>query len=357
MTERRIRVSIVGASGYVGGELLRLLLKHPLTTVAQATAESHVGRYVYQVHPNLRGHSRLRFEPLAQLEPCEVLFAALPHGQTSSLMDCLAQLSERVIDLSADFRLRDPELYRRYYAPNHSQPDWLEQFVYGLPEIKRAELRGARYVAGTGCLAATGLLGLYPLVAGGVVTSGPVIIEAKVGSSAAGASPNLSTHHPERSGVLRSFAPTAHRHTAELAEQLGLAAAVHGGQLRSRDIHFSATAVELVRGVLITAHCFPRSKTSERDLWQLYREYYAAEPFVRIVKERKGIYRYPEPKLLAGTNSCEVGFEVDPDTNRIVIMAALDNLMKGAAGNAVQAMNVMLGIEETTGLDFIGLHP
>src|SRR5262249_44857603 len=192
-------------------------------------------------------------------------------------------------------------------------------------------------------------LGLMPLFKSGVVRDQEVFIEAKVGSSAAGNESNLSTHHPERSGAVRSFQPTGHRHTAEIMQELNF----HG----TPRVHFSATAVELVRGVMATAHLFLREDLDEKELWNIYRSTYANEPFLRIVKERKGVYRYPEPKILAGSNYCDIGFEKDPHTGRVVVMAALDNLMKGAAGNGVQAMNVMAGWEETLGLQFPGLHP
>jgi LysW-gamma-L-alpha-aminoadipyl-6-phosphate/LysW-L-glutamyl-5-phosphate reductase len=181
------------------------------------------------------------------------------------------------------------------------------------------------------------------------------VVEAKVGSSAAGATPGAGSHHPDRSGAVRSFQPTGHRHTAELIQELGQimgAGALHHGL-----IAFSATAVELVRGVLITAHVFVNELTDERALWRLYRETYQHEPFIRLVKERNGVYRYPEPKILAGSNYCDIGFEFDAEQQRVVVIAALDNLMKGAAGNAVQALNCMHGWDETLGLTFPGLHP
>ncbi len=167
-----------------------------------------------------------------------------------------------------------------------------------------------------------------------------------MGSSEAGNSPSPAGHHPERSGCVRSFAPVGHRHQAEMIQALG-----------EFELHFSATAVEMVRGVLSTAHVFLRDDVDERDVWQLYRQAYVQEPFIRLVKDRRGVYRYPEPKILAGTNYCDIGFAKDPHTNRLVLISAIDNLMKGAAGTAVQAMNVMMGWAETTGLEFTGLHP
>jgi len=339
-----IRASIVGGSGYVGGELLRLLLGHPHVEVQQVTSQRYAGRYVYSVHPNLRGRTRLQFSPLDALQPCDLLFLALPHGQAAERIDAFAGLAERIIDLSADFRLRDAAAYRTWYGWEHPAPAWLERFVYGLPELHREELRGARYASGVGCNATAVILALWPLARAELVEG--VVAEVKVGSSEGGTQHSLASHHPERSGAVRSFAPTGHRHQAEMRQELG-----------DLELHFSATAVELVRGVLCTAHVFLREPLEERDVWRIYREAYSGEPFVRIVKERRGVYRYPEPKILAGSNFCDVGFERDPNSNRLVVISALDNLMKGAAGTAVQAMNVMLGWEETAGLEFTGLHP
>lgn len=344
-----VRVSIVGASGYVGGELLRILLGHPHVEVAQVTSESNAGKFVYHVHPNLRKVTNLKFVSVQDLKPVDFLFLALPHGSSMFRIDELLGLAERLIDLSADFRLRDPDDYVRYYGHQHPRPELLCRFVYGVPEIRRDELKLSQWATGAGCLATATILGLAPLFRRGVVWEDRVIVEAKVGSSAAGNKPSLATHHPERSEAVRSFQPTMHRHTAEVEQELTFG-------LRPR-VHFSATAVGLVRGVLVTAHVFLKEDLSEREIWGIYREAYGAEPFVRIVKEKGGIYRYPEPKILTGSNFCDVGFERDEASDRLVVMAALDNLVKGAAGNAVQAMNVMMGYDERAGLEFPGLHP
>ncbi len=339
-----INVSIVGGSGYVGGELLRLLLGHPHVNVQQITSQQHAGSFVHGVHPNLRGATRLKFSPIEALEPCDLLFLALPHGRAAEQIDHFATLAERIIDLSADFRLQDTAAYEEWYGRSHPAPEWLNKFVYGLPELHREALREANYVSGVGCNATAVNLALVPLARAGLIQQ--AIIEVKVGSSEGGNSFSAASHHPERSGALRSFAPTGHRHQAEMIQELG-----------SFDLHFSATAVELVRGILCTAHLFLNQDLDEKEVWQLYREAYGSEPFVRIVKERKGIYRYPEPKILAGSNFCDIGFEKDERSNRLVVISAIDNLMKGAAGTAVQAMNVMLDYPETTGLTFTGLHP
>ena len=344
-----MKVSILGGSGYVGGELLRLLLDHPKVTVAEVTSERLAGKLVATAHPNLRRRTDLRFGRLEDLDPCDLLFAALPHGSFAQKFGELRSVAPRIIDMSADFRLRSPAAYRRWYGHDHPNPAALADFVYGIPELHRADIAGAAYVTGAGCLATTAILALRPLFLEGVVANREVYIEAKVGSSAVGNKESASSHHPERSGAVRSFQPTGHRHTGEIVQELS----DHGAPT----VHFSATAIELVRGVLVTAHVRLTQDLDTKALWKLFRAAYGHEPFIRIVKEARGVFRYPEPKILAGSNYCDVGFERDADGDRLVVLAALDNLMKGAAGNGVQAMNVMASWDERTGLDFPGLHP
>lgn len=339
-----LRANIVGGSGYAGGELLRLLLAHPQVEVAQVTSQRFAGRFLHGVHPNLRGATRLKFNRIDDLLPCDLLFLALPHGRAAQQIVHFDGLSDRLIDLSADFRLRNPTLYETWYGTAHPRTVWLDRFVYGLPEIHREELREAQYVSGVGCNATAVNLALFPFARRGLIDR--AVVEVKVGSSEAGNSASLAGHHPERSGCVRSFAPVGHRHQAEMIQELG-----------DFELFFSATAVEMVRGVLSTAHLFLSEDVSERDVWQIYREAYGQEPFVRLVKDRRGIYRYPEPKILAGTNFCDIGFAKDPGSKRLVVISAIDNLMKGAAGTAVQAMNVMMGWPERSGLEFMGLHP
>lgn len=343
----KVSVSIIGGSGYTGGELLRILLDHPEVEVRQATSGSHLGEYVYQQHPNLRKRTQLKFSAPDMVEPVDVLFLAMPHGESQSRIDALSAIAGKIVDLSADFRLRDEQLYQRYYGEAHKAPAWLSKFVYGLPELHREEMKTASYISGVGCNATAANLALYPLVKAGLLDAArPVIVDIKVGSSEAGASPNPGSHHPERSGVVRTFSAYGHRHTAEVIQELGLS-----------DVHLSMTSVDLVRGALAAAHAFVKPGVTEKDLWRAYRAWAEAEPFVRLVKDRRGIYRVPEPKILAGSNYVDVGFDLDPDTGHVVAMAAIDNLMKGASGSAVQAMNLICGFEETAGLHFPGLHP
>lgn len=347
----KLTVSIVGASGYAGGELLRLLLDHPQVEIKQATSERNAGSYIHFTHPNLRGRTRLQFVSANELKACDLLFLGLPHGGAMERIERFTTLAPRIVDLSADFRLRNPDDYLKWYGKPHTNPAWLAKFVYGLPELYRDVVRNTHYVSGVGCNATATNLAIYPLFAAGVVEAERgVICEVKVGSSEGGNASSDATHHPERAGVMRSFAPTGHRHTAEVLQAIGLTGV-------ETEVHLSATAIDNVRGVLATAHLFAKPGVTEKDLWRAYRQIYRNEPFIRIVKEGAGIYRYPEPKILTGSNYADVGFEYDPETRRIVALCAIDNLMKGAAGTAVQCMNLMLGWEETMGLTFPGLHP
>ena len=343
-----IRAAIVGASGYAGGELLRLLEAHPRVEVSQITSQTYAGQYAYFVHPNLRGQTALRFSPLADLGVCDLLFLALPHAQAMDRIEQFASVAERIVDLSGDFRLRNPADYPRWYGREHPAPDWLPRFVYGLPELHREELVDAAYASGTGCNATVTVLALWPLYRRGLVRE--TVVEVKVGSSEGGNKPSQASHHPERAGVVRTYSPMGHRHIAEMIQELHLSPERPG-------LHFSVTSVGIVRGALATCHCLLREDLAERDVWGMYREDYGAEPFMRLVRARRGIHRYPEPKILSGSNYCDVGFVADPDGGRLVVIAAIDNLMKGAAGNAVQAMNVMYGWPEILGLEFPGLHP
>lgn len=342
-----LRVSIVGASGYTGGELLRILLFHPHVEIAQATSESHAGEYIYQQHPNLRRRTQLQFVSQQALQACDALFLALPHGEAQKKIDHYLSLAPKVIDLSADFRLSEAALYKKWYGEDHAAPQHLGRFVYGLPEVQREAMKTADYVSGVGCNATASILALLPLVRASLLDPDkPIIVDVKTGSSEGGATVNPGSHHPEKSHSVRAYAPTGHRHTAEVIQELGLC-----------NVHLSMTAVDLVRGVLAAAHAFVKPGTTEKDLWKAYRAAYNAEPFVRIVKDRTGLHRVPDPKILAGSNYADVGFDLDPDSARVVSLAAIDNLMKGAAGSAVQAMNILCGFEETAGLEFPGLHP
>lgn len=340
-----IRVGIVGGSGYTGGELLRLLLFHPQVEVTQITSRANAGQYVHSLHPNLRGATQLQFIHPDALQACDLLFLALPHGTAAQEIERYAALAPYLIDLSADFRLNTAEDYHRWYGAEHPAPEWLSRFVYGLPEINREALRGTHYASGVGCNATTVNLALRPLVQSGLLESASM--ELKVGSSEGGNQANAGSHHPVRSGAVRTYKPTGHRHMAEVRMCLGDAPR----------LHFAVTAIEMIRGIHLLAHCQLNQSVAEKDLWRAYRAAYQNEPFIRLVRNRTGLHRFPEPRIVAGTNYCDIGFALDEDGQHLVLIAALDNLGKGAAGSAVQCMNLMFAFEETTGLTFPGIYP
>ncbi|MFC7141080.1 N-acetyl-gamma-glutamyl-phosphate reductase [Halosimplex aquaticum] len=336
--------SVVGGSGFTGGELLRLLAGHPEFEVAQATSRSKENKTVGHAHPNLRDLD-LRFSSPEDLESVDVLFAATPHGVSMEQIDQFQEAADTVVDLSADFRLDTEAQYDEWYD-GHTRPELLEDAVYALPELTRDELPGADLIASGGCNATATILGLKPLVEDGILTGDEqVVVDVKVGSSEGGAGGGEASSHPERSGVVRPYAPTGHRHEAEIEQFLGL------------DVSFTVHAVDMIRGASATCHVFPGEPVSKGDLWGAYRGEYEDEPFVELVAGGGGVYRYPEPKAVAGTNRAEVGFELDPGNKRLVVFSAIDNMMKGSAGQAVHAANVALGVEETAGLEFQGLHP
>lgn len=342
-----ISVTIVGGSGYSGGELLRLLLGHAQVELKQVTSRSHLGEYVYQVHPNLRKRSALKFSDPAQVEPVDVLFLALPHGEAQKKINEYSTLAPKIIDLSADFRLKDAPMYEKWYGKPHSAPEWLGKFVYGLPELHRAEMATANYISGVGCNATASNLALLPLIQAGLVdAASPIIIEIKVGSSESGAVGNAGSNHAERANVIRTFSAFGHRHTAEVIQEMGVA-----------NVSLTMTAVDLVRGVLATVHMQVKPGVTTKDLWKAYRKAANENPFIRLVKEQRGIYRVPEPKIVVGSNYADIGFELDETNGHVVSICAIDNLMKGASGTAVQCLNLMLGWDEMAGLDFAGLHP
>jgi N-acetyl-gamma-glutamyl-phosphate/LysW-gamma-L-alpha-aminoadipyl-6-phosphate reductase len=345
----KLQVTIVGGSGYVGGELLRLLLFHPNVDVKQVTSERFVGKPISKIHPNLRGISKLTFSSISELENCDTIFLCLPHGKSNKSISSYAALASQIIDLSADFRIKDDNLYKDWYGNIREDSEFKNKFIYGIPELHREKMKNAKYISSAGCNATTVILGLYPFFKENLVEINRTVSEAKVGTSEGGNSFSEASHHPERSGSIRSYKPVGHRHTAEMIQELSFEG--------TPKIHFSATSIEMVRGILATSHIFLKENLLEKDIWKLYRKYYYDEPFIRIVKERDGIYRFPDPKILIGTNYCDIGFIKDTESKRVVVISAIDNLMKGAAGQAVQAFNISNNFDEKTGLNFPGFHP
>ncbi|MEM4298030.1 MAG: N-acetyl-gamma-glutamyl-phosphate reductase [Nitrososphaerota archaeon] len=348
-----MKVGVIGASGYIGGELLRILLNHDEVEVALATSKRYQGEFVYRIHPNLRGLTNLRFTPLSfdEVNKCDLVFTAVPHGEAVKVIPQLVESGLRVIDLSADFRLKNPEAYPKWYGYQHPHPELLEKFVYGVPELYKDEIKGSRLIACPGCMAVTAILALAPFVKEGVIDIKHIVVDAKIGSSGAGTKPTIMTHHAERYGVIRPYKPVGHRHTAEIEQELSLLA---GEEVR---VSMSPHAVNMVRGILCTSHTFLTQPLAPADVWKILRSFYQNEPFIRFIRDIKGLYRYPDPKAVIGSNFCDIGFEVDGHTERLVLLSATDNLIKGGAGSAVQCMNVMLGFDERKGLEAAGLHP
>ncbi|HKT21790.1 MAG TPA: N-acetyl-gamma-glutamyl-phosphate reductase [Nitrososphaerales archaeon] len=351
-----VRVGVLAASGYIGGELLRLLLQHPEAEITAATSRKYAGEYVFRVHPNLRGVTELKFsanDASKVIADSDVVFAALPHGESVKIVPQIADAGLRVIDLSADFRLSDRGQYPSWYGYDHPRPDLLDKFVLSVPEINRDQVRGARLVSSPGCMAITAILALAPLLKEKPlgIDRDHIIVDAKVGSSGSGGKPSLSTHFSERFSAVRPYKPAGHRHSAEIEQVL---AAVAGEQVK---VSMSAHAVNMVRGILVTSHVFMAGGTRPLDIWKAYRSMYAGSYFVRLVRDKQGPFRLPDPKLVVGSNFCDIGFEIEERTGRLVALSATDNLIKGAAGNAIQSMNLMMGFDEKTGLAMAPLHP
>lgn len=337
------RVAVVGASGYIGGELVRLLLGHPDVELVQVTSDSHAGRGIWHVHPNLRGQTGLRFSRHDDLANCDVIFLAMPHGRAHLSIKSYVNLAEVIVDLSADFRLATPESYREYYKAEHAAPAFLPKFVPGIPELHHDALTEASFIAVPGCTANAAILALSPLSLQGLIKE-PVFVETKAGSSGSGAAPRAATHHPDRSGVVRIFKPVGHRHEAEIERHCNLRAVV------------TACSVEMVRGVHATIFGTLNDGVGDADVRDAYRKAYNKSAFVRLTPG-SAANSLPEPKILSGTNYCDVGYVMARRDQVIVAFSALDNLMKGGAGNAVQCMNIRFAWPETTGLAFPGLFP
>ncbi|GAB6947655.1 N-acetyl-gamma-glutamyl-phosphate reductase [Vulcanisaeta sp. JCM 16161] len=357
MASGRYRACVVGASGITGGELLRLLLNHPGIELVCATSREFKGEYVFRVHPNLRGRTNLTFIDSTidnvLKKDVDVVFLALPHGQSIEWVPKLYENGLTIIDLSADFRLKDPNAYVEWYGweKPHPYPDLLGKAVYGMPELHREELKGAKLIAVPGCMATAAIISLAPVVKAGLVDTDKIVVDAKISSSGAGAHAPRLDLHPFRTYVIRPYEVVHHRHTAEIEQELSL---LINRQVR---VAFTPHAVDLVRGILTTSHAWLTKPIQEPEVWRAYRTMYGNEPFIRLVKDRAGFQRYPDVKYVIGSNLVDIGFEIDSRLNRLVVLAAIDNLMKGASGQAIQAMNVALGFPETTALDQVPLYP
>ncbi len=347
-----IRVGILGGSGYGGGELLRLLLFHPHVEIAWVTAHEHAGRSVADVHPNLRRLTELPLLPMPTpesigrlAEEVECIFLALPHGRSMELVPHIPD-SVKVIDLAGDFRLKDREAFQTYYGKPHRAPEQLDQFVYGLTELYRAEIARASRVANPGCFATAVLLGLAPLTAARLLV-GPVIADAKTGSSGAGAKPLETTHHPRRANSFFAYKPFIHQHLPEIAETLARLSADGWSERLLLQVH----SAPVVRGIFASLYLTLAEPMTAEEIGDLFRRFYAEDFFIRLL----GPNVSPDITWVKHTNFCDIGWAVQG--TRAIVFTAIDNLVKGAAGQAVQNMNVMFGWAETTGLTWPGSHP
>ena len=335
-------VAVVGASGYVGGELLRLLLRHPNIRIAAVTSEQSAGKPIQALFPNLRG-SELMYENLdaaKAAEQCDLVFLALPHTKSAGPAEVFLKAGRKVIDLSADFRQKDANAYAAWYQTPHPHPHLLTTAVYGLPELHRDRIRSASLVASPGCYPTAAILSLYPLAANHLLDD-QVIIDAKSGISGAGRSPALMYHYPEANESIEAYKLGSHRHIPEIEQELGVR------------VSFTPHLVPMTRGILSTAYARLKTAQTSEQLRDLYRECYKNEPFVRVLEPGQS----PNPRNTRGANFCDVSAFFDPRTGMAILIGALDNLVKGAAGQAVQAMNVMQGWPETLGLNDSGVFP
>jgi N-acetyl-gamma-glutamyl-phosphate reductase common form len=339
----KLRVAIYGGSGYGGSELLRILLLHPEVEIAFVTANEQAGKTVGEVHRNLYGLTELSFSKAQDVthENLDCVFLALPHGQA---MDVVPRLPPnlKAIDLSGDFRLRDQASFEQHYARPHTAMASQSEFVYGLTETNRDAIRAARLVANPGCFATATLLGLAPLVANNLI-NGRVIVDAKTGSSGSGVKAAANTHHPQRMNSFYAYKPFTHQHVPEIEQELASVGDWHS------ELVFMTHSLPVSRGIFASIYVEAKEEISEEQVRSTFAEFYADSFFVRLVKGS------PDINWVKTTNFCDLGFAVRG--KQLVIFSALDNLVKGAAGQAVQNMNLMFGIDEKTGLMLLGTNP
>ena len=342
-----IRVGIVGGTGYTGVELLRLLAAHPEVELVLITSRSEAGMPVAEMFPNLRGRVALSFSPPdeAALARCDVVFFATPNGVAMGMTPGLLGAGVRVIDLAADFRLRDPEEWARWYGQPHTCPGLLDEAVYGLPEVNRAAIRSARLVANPGCYPTAVQLGFLPLVEAGVADTGHLVADAKSGVSGAGRKAAVGTLLAEASESLKAYAVSGHRHWPEIRQGLTAAAGAPVG------LTFVPHLTPMIRGIHATLYAQVPNRAV--DLQSLYEQRFAAEPFVDVLPAGA----HPETRSVRGANTCRLAVHRPQGGDTVVVLSVIDNLVKGAAGQAVQNMNIMFGLPESAGLDQIALLP
>ena len=344
-SSNKLKIAIFGGSGYGGAELLRILLQHPCAEIGLVTANEHAGKAVGEVHRNLFGICNLKFaiapEDLSALQDYDFVFFALPHGQALKLVPQLPA-EVKAIDLSGDFRLADPQVFRQFYKLEHTATDLQQQFIYGLTETNREAIKSARYIANPGCFATATLLGLAPLVAHDLL-AGRVVVDAKTGSSGSGAKPAANTHHPQRMNSFYAYKPFTHQHVPEIEQELRAV-----GNWQS-ELVFMTHSLPVARGIFASIYVETKAVMTTNDVNDLYAKFYRDAFFVRLIEGS------PDINWVKNTNFCDIG--VAARGKQIVVFSAIDNLVKGAAGQAVQNMNLMAGLDEKTGLVFTGSNP
>jgi len=345
-----IKAGIIGATGYAGGELVRILTGHKDAEIKWYGSRSYIDRKYAEVYQNMFQIVDAvcmddNMEELAS--QVDVIFTATPQGLCASLVNEEILSKTKIIDLSADFRLKDVKVYEEWYKIQHKAPQFIEEAVYGLCEINREDVRKARLVANPGCYTTCSILTAYPLAKEGLIDMSTLIIDAKSGTSGAGRGAKLPNLFCEVNENIKAYGVATHRHTPEIEEQLGYAAG------EKVVLNFTPHLVPMNRGILATEYAKLTKDVSWEDVKAVYDKYYASEKFVRVLDRDV----CPETKWVEGSNYVDIGFKIDPRTNRIIMMGAIDNLVKGAAGQAVQNMNLMFGLEESEGLDLVPMFP
>ncbi len=345
-----IKAGIIGATGYTGVELVRILSRHPEVRLESLTSQSYVGQSFEGVFPSSNNFANMLLEPQdagALADRCDVIFTALPHGVSMEVVEEVTQKGKKVIDLGADYRFDRVDVYEEWYKLEHKTPELTRQSIYGLPEIHRDKIRTAQLVGNPGCFPTSIILGLAPLLKSGLIDSTTIISDSKSGVSGGGRGLNQAFHYAECNENFKAYNIGMHRHTPEIEQELS--------KLAGSDVTVSFTPhlVPMTRGILSTTYASLKKSHSVEDLLELYSDFYKDEYFVRI--HQKG--QYPQTKWVYGSNFCDIGIAVDPRTNRIIVVSAIDNLVKGASGQAVQNMNIVFGLPEKTGLDFAPVFP
>ena len=345
-----IKVGIIGSTGYAGNELVRILHGHQDAEITWYGSRSYVDRKYADVYQNMFQivDDVCKDDNMQALaEEVDVIFTATPQGFCASLLDEAILSKVKIIDLSADYRIKDVATYEKWYGIAHQSPQFLKEAVYGLCEVNRKDIKGARLLANPGCYTTCSILTIYPLAKEGLIDMNSIIIDAKSGTSGAGRGAKVENLFCEVNENMKAYGVTTHRHTPEIEEQLGYAS---GEQVL---LNFTPHLVPMNRGILVTAYATLKPGVTEEEVRNAYEKYYAGEKFVRVLQP--GVC--PQTKWVEGSNYVDVNVKVDPRTNRVVMMGALDNLVKGAAGQAVQNMNLMFGLDESEGLDLVPMFP